>query len=182
MADGTKSVRIEIGRHARYRRCIGSLANRVQKVQRRDRDPPGAVVATGDRGLDTRRAPVDPGRRSLQSTSRGAAMASRLVEGWVVGIGLRRDDCGMHSRRRTKPSIFYKKTGNLQAVQILLGHTKIESTVRYLGVGRSRSVKARRCNISSVPWRRRRATSCHDRSGWAAPRGWFHRISLVFLS
>jgi site-specific recombinase XerC len=52
----------------------------------------------------------------------------------VVGIGLRSDDYGTHSLRRTKASIIYKATGNLRAVQILLGHTKIESTVRYLGV------------------------------------------------
>ena len=43
-------------------------------------------------------------------------------------------DCGTHSLRRTKASIIYKRTGNLSAVQILLGYTKIESTVRYLGV------------------------------------------------
>jgi site-specific recombinase XerC len=49
-------------------------------------------------------------------------------------IGLIRQDYGTHSLRRTKASIIYKQTGNLRAVQILLGHTKIESTVRYLGV------------------------------------------------
>jgi integrase len=49
-------------------------------------------------------------------------------------IGLRPEDYGTHSLRRTKASIIYKQTGNLRAVQILLGHTKIESTVRYLGV------------------------------------------------
>ncbi len=53
---------------------------------------------------------------------------------WVSGIGLRREDYWTHSLRRTKASIIYKQTGNLRAVQILLGHTKIESTVRYLGV------------------------------------------------
>ena len=47
---------------------------------------------------------------------------------------LRREDYGTHSLRRTKASVIYKATGNLRAVQILLGHTKIESTVRYLGV------------------------------------------------
>ena len=57
----------------------------------------------------------------------------RLVDEWVNGIGLRSDDYGTHSLRRTKASIIYKQTGNLRAVQILLGHTKIESTVRYLG-------------------------------------------------
>jgi site-specific recombinase XerC len=59
---------------------------------------------------------------------------ARLVDEWVVGIGLRREEYGTHSLRRTKASIIYKATGNLRAVQILLGHTKIESTVRYLGV------------------------------------------------
>ncbi|HEX3754295.1 MAG TPA: tyrosine-type recombinase/integrase [Rhizomicrobium sp.] len=59
---------------------------------------------------------------------------ARLVDEWVTGIGLLRQDYGTHSLRRTKASIIYKQTGNLRAVQILLGHTKIESTVRYLGV------------------------------------------------
>ena len=59
---------------------------------------------------------------------------ARLVDEWVTGVGLRREEYGTHSLRRTKASIIYKATGNLRAVQILLGHTKIESTVRYLGV------------------------------------------------
>ena len=59
---------------------------------------------------------------------------ARLVDEWVTGIGLRARDYGTHSLRRTKASIIYKRTGNLRASQILLGHTKIESTVRYLGV------------------------------------------------
>ena len=59
---------------------------------------------------------------------------ARLVDEWVTAIGLRPEDDGTHSLRRTKASIIYKATGNLRAVQILLGHTKIENTVRYLGV------------------------------------------------
>lgn len=59
---------------------------------------------------------------------------ARLVHEWVVGIGLQPQEYGTHSLRRTKASIIYKATGNLRAVQILLGHAKIESTVRYLGV------------------------------------------------
>ena len=59
---------------------------------------------------------------------------ARLVDEWVVAIGLRPEEYGTHSLRRTKASIIYKATGNLRAVQILLGHTKIENTVRYLGV------------------------------------------------
>jgi site-specific recombinase XerC len=52
----------------------------------------------------------------------------------VTAVGLRHEDYGTHSLRRTKASIIYKQSGNLRAVQILLGHTKIESTVRHLGV------------------------------------------------
>lgn len=59
---------------------------------------------------------------------------ARLVDEWVTGIGLRCEDYGTHSLRRTKAALIYKQTGNLRAVQILLGHAKIESTVRYLGV------------------------------------------------
>lgn len=58
----------------------------------------------------------------------------RLVDEWVTAIGLRREDYGTHSLRRTKAAKIYKATGNLRAIQILLGHTKIENTVRYLGV------------------------------------------------
>ena len=59
---------------------------------------------------------------------------ARLVHEWVAGIGLQPQEYGTHSLRRTKASLIYKATGNLRAVQILLGHAKIESTVRYLGV------------------------------------------------
>ncbi len=59
---------------------------------------------------------------------------ARLVDEWVLAIGLKAEDYGTHSLRRTKPALIYKRTGNLRAVQILLGHTKIETTVRYLGV------------------------------------------------
>ena len=59
---------------------------------------------------------------------------NRIVLGWVDEIGLDPSNYGTHSLRRTKATQIYRKTGNLRAVQILLGHTKIESTVRYLGV------------------------------------------------
>jgi integrase len=59
---------------------------------------------------------------------------ARLVDEWVAAIGLDPALFGSHSIRRTKASLIYKRTGNLRAVQILLGHRKIESTVRYLGV------------------------------------------------
>jgi site-specific recombinase XerC len=59
---------------------------------------------------------------------------ARLVDEWVTAIGLASEEYGTHSVRRTKASIIYKATGNLRAIQILLGHSKIENTVRYLGV------------------------------------------------
>ncbi len=59
---------------------------------------------------------------------------ARLLSEWIAGIGLDPTLFGTHSIRRTKATLIYKRTGNLRAVQLLLGHTKIESTVRYLGV------------------------------------------------
>jgi integrase len=59
---------------------------------------------------------------------------ARLVSGWVGSIGLDPRLFGTHSLRRTKATLIYRRTGNLRAVQLLLGHTKIESTVRYLGI------------------------------------------------
>lgn len=59
---------------------------------------------------------------------------ARLVHRWVESVGLESASYGTHSMRRTKAAQIYRKTGNLRAVQLLLGHTKLESTVRYLGI------------------------------------------------
>lgn len=59
---------------------------------------------------------------------------ARILRGWVTSIGLEPSAYGTHSMRRTKVTQLYKRTGNLRAVQLLLGHTKMDSTVRYLGV------------------------------------------------
>jgi len=59
---------------------------------------------------------------------------ARLVQEWVTSIGLDPAKFGTHSLRRTKAVLIYRRTGNLRAVQLLLGHSKIESTVRYLGI------------------------------------------------
>ncbi len=80
---------------------------------------PGDFVFTGRRGRD----------RCL--TTRQYA---RLLSNWIMGIGLDASLFGTHSIRRTKATLIYRRTGNLRAVQLLLGHTKLESTVRYLGV------------------------------------------------
>lgn len=59
---------------------------------------------------------------------------TRIVHKWVSGIGLESANYGTHTMRRTKASLIYRKTKNLRAVQLLLGHTRLESTVRYLGI------------------------------------------------
>ena len=59
---------------------------------------------------------------------------ARIVDSWVEEIGLDPAAYGTHSIRRTKPSLIYRRTKNLRAVQLLLGHSKLESTVRYLGI------------------------------------------------
>jgi len=71
-----------------------------------------------------------PGRRAHLSTRQYA----RLVHRWVKAVGLDSSAYGTHSMRRTKAAQIYHATGNLRAVQLLLGHTKLESTVRYLGI------------------------------------------------
>jgi integrase len=59
---------------------------------------------------------------------------ARLLSDWLTGVGLDPHVYGTHSLRRTKATLIYRRTGNLRAVQLLLGQTKIESTVRYLGI------------------------------------------------
>jgi integrase len=59
---------------------------------------------------------------------------SRILGAWVASIGLDPAAYGTHSLRRTKATLIYRRTRNLRAVQLLLGHTKLESTVRYLGI------------------------------------------------
>jgi len=59
---------------------------------------------------------------------------ARIVKSWVARIDLDPGDYGTHSLRRTKATLIYKRTKNLRAIQLLLGHTKLESTVRYLGI------------------------------------------------
>lgn len=64
----------------------------------------------------------------------GTRQYARIVDSWVKKIGLDPAGYGTHSIRRTKPTLIYRRTRNLRAVQLLLGHTKLESTVRYLGI------------------------------------------------
>ncbi len=72
------------------------------------------------------------GRRAGQSMT--TRQLARLLSEWLTSIELDPHVYGTHSLRRTKATLIYRRTGNLRAVQLLLGHTKIESTVRYLGI------------------------------------------------
>jgi integrase len=80
---------------------------------------PGEHLFTGRRGRDR-----------PMSTRQYA----RLLAVWVASVGLDPRVYGTHSLRRTKATLTYRRTGTLRAVQLLLGHTRIESTVRYLGI------------------------------------------------
>jgi len=73
-------------------------------------------------------------RKSLESRHDLTVTAHALVAEWIGSIGLDPRLFGTHSLRRTKATLIYRRTSTLRAVQLLLGHTKIESTVRYLGI------------------------------------------------
>ena len=120
----------------------GRIRTRAIVIQRKTKRPVQFELLEAARTsllawLERRRGSIDdyafPSRID-HTTHLSTRQYARLVDEWVTGIGLRKEDYGTHSLRRTKASIIYKATGNLRAVQILLGHTKIESTVRYLGV------------------------------------------------
>jgi integrase len=57
-----------------------------------------------------------------------------ILDKWITSIGLGPAGYGTHTMRRTKPTSIYRRTKNLRAIQLLLGHTRLESTVRYLGI------------------------------------------------
>ena len=105
-----RPVKFEITEHTRQ--AVDDYLKTVQKN-------PGDFIFTGRRGKEW---------------SLSTRQYARLLSEWVAGIGLDPSLFGTHSLRRTKATLIYRQTGNLRAVQILLGHTKVESTVRYLGV------------------------------------------------
>ena len=72
--------------------------------------------------------------RIIESPHLSTRQYARIVNNWVEEIGLDPVNYGTHTMRRTKASLIYRRTKNLRAVQLLLGHTKLESTVRYLGI------------------------------------------------
>ena len=77
--------------------------------------------------------PLFPSRMA-HSPHLSARQYARIVESWVALIGLDPSAYGTHSLRRTKATLIYRRTKNIRAIQLLLGHAKLESTVRYLGI------------------------------------------------
>jgi integrase len=94
------------------------------------RDAVAAWIAAAGLSPDQHLFPSRQRRSSHLSTRQ----YSRIVKGWAALIGLDPENYGTHSLRRTKATLIYRRTRNLRAVQLLLGHTKLESTVRYLGI------------------------------------------------
>lgn len=92
-----------------------------------------AVAEWVHQGHLTAASHLFPGR-SQEAAHLSTRQYARIVSSWVTAIGLDRHAYGTHSMRRTKASLIYRRTKNIRAVQILLGHTKLESTVRYLGI------------------------------------------------
>ena len=100
------------------------------EITKQTRDTVMQWITKGNRKQGDHLFPSRVGKNSPLTTRHYA----RLMAGWVGSIGLDPALYGTHSLRRTKAALIYRRTGNLRAVQLPLGHTKIESTVRYLGV------------------------------------------------
>ena len=122
--------------------AAGEVKNRGVIIQKKTGRPvqfeitPQTRAAVGELMAKRRPTPSDYLFRSrlVSSPHLSTRQYARIVQGWVRSIGLNPATYGTHSLRRTKAALIYRKTGILRAVQLLLGHTKLESTVRYLGV------------------------------------------------
>ena len=120
----------------------GAVRDRVSIIQRKTGRPVQFEVSENTRASvlewtnapEMRGCPVLFPSRFHDSPHLSTRQYARLVRDWVSAIGLDPSGYGTHSLRRTKAALIYRKTGNLRAVQLLLGHTKLDSTVRYLGV------------------------------------------------
>jgi integrase len=120
----------------------GSLRNRATVIQQKTGRPVQFEIMTEARNsLTTWLARRGGSLRDFVFPSRvdylghlSTRQYARLLDEWVSTVGLDKREYGTHSMRRTKAALIYKATGNLRAIQILLGHTNIENTVRYLGV------------------------------------------------
>ena len=120
----------------------GRILSRAIVVQRKTGQPVQFEITEQTRdsiGTWMTKAQLRPGdslfpSRLTQCAHLSTRQYARMVNAWVSEIGLDPAVYGTHSIRRTKPTLIYQRTKNLRAVQLLLGHTKMESTVRYLGV------------------------------------------------
>lgn len=123
--------------------CHGErVANRAIVLQQKTQRPVQfeitemtrtAIAAWIEEGKLSATSPLFP-NRLRRSPHLSARQYARILNCWVREIGLDKAQYGTHSMRRTKATLIYRRTKNLRAVQLLLGHGKIESTVRYLGV------------------------------------------------
>ncbi|MGB0901573.1 tyrosine-type recombinase/integrase, partial [Halocynthiibacter sp.] len=120
----------------------GKIKERASVMQSKTRKPVRFEISEGTRSSLARwmREPLMVGSEYLwpgrfhERIHISPRQYARIVRDWVTSIGLEASAYGTHSMRRTKVTQIYKKTGNLRAVRLLLGHTKMDSTVRYLGV------------------------------------------------
>jgi len=135
---GCDLVRLRVGDIALGGRAVA----RATVVQRKTRRPVQFELTEQTR--DTLEAWIAQARlcpgeylfpsRMTRSPHLSTRQYARTVKKWVTLIGLEPAEYGTHSLRRTKATLIYRRTKNLRAVQLLLGHTKLENTVRYLGV------------------------------------------------
>jgi integrase len=133
---GCDVVRLKITEVAPHGRCIERATIRQRKTGRPVKfEITEQTRKTVDQHLSKQGLSnsefLFPGAKNGHLSTRQYA---RLLCQWILSIGLDPSVYGTHSLRRTKATLIYRQTGNLRAVQLLLGHTKIESTVRYLGV------------------------------------------------
>ena len=120
----------------------GHVASRAKTLQRKTGHPVQFEITARTRDALTAwisRSALGPNQPLFPSRQNGLChlstrQYSRLVKSWVAMIGLDPAGYGTHTMRRTKATLIYRQTQNLRAVQLLLGHTKLESTVRYLGI------------------------------------------------
>jgi len=120
----------------------GEVQSRAQVVQRKTGRPvPFEITLQARQAVENwiRKAELKPTdylfpSRIQDSEHLSTRQYARIVEAWVQAVGLDAGLYGTHSLRRTKASLIYRRTKNLRAVQLLLGHTKMESTIRYLGI------------------------------------------------
>lgn len=120
----------------------GTVAKRARIIQRKTGRPVRfEITGTAQESLAAwiAKAGLKPGdplfpSRLDPATHLSTRQYARIVDSWIKSIGLNPETYGTHSLRRTKASLIYRRTKNLRAVQLLLGHTKLESTVRYLGI------------------------------------------------